>query len=696
MEFARSVWFGRVYGLVGFGLLSVSILVLHPGARWIFVAFVLAELIALVTAIRLVRGARQPDHGNVLLQNGERLPHDALWWHHRAMALETVVALGLAALSPLLAALQGRWETALVFAAIHLVLALALGTFAWTAWASGRLADGLMALADGDVTRSRRILEWWVRHGPRTQRHAFERCAARAALHAGDVDEAERRFESTWDGVLTQAAVPLARLRLGRGDPELAQGWLAARHPEGVVTQHGRAVVAAHLALWRGEPGEALDALASLPELPPSHARPVQLLRIAALQGLGRAEARAELALLPGGLERDAFMATAYPTLWQLLAQADGRAVASMPARRTVTSTPQPAPPAEVHTDPFAAPRALDRPPARARAPSGVVPVEWLSVEGSRREGRRGARIRGILLIGASSVLLLLGLVLTALTMLEDRPLERWIGLTASALGALVLGTAALQIVSVRGGSERGFVLGNGELVPEDRWSRWRWLRAMPSLIVVSLMLVGAVAGVGFVGIEVAVVSILVAGLVLWGASDPIRSGGVVQSAHLDPPEVAVERISKRLGWGYPSRTAARAWLGLALLWAGRGDEAEEVLVRSATAVAGPAQLLSWFSAARGEVDLVHLLARRPGEGLGPRYRHAVTLALAALATRREGRVRDRTGPWRRIADELPNRFGDLLRWLADVVEARIQGRDRPEPPSELSWTSEVWPCTAD
>lgn len=681
----RSLWIGRAWSTVPMLAFVLAAAGYEPSPESLaaLAAVGVAVSVAVHATVGLARALRRGDEGEVLLKVGARVPVAALrntWRADRVELWVSVIACGG----------LGGWLLVQPGLAPKLLGGFGLGTvllesvFAVQRRGSNALLAAHAALLQGDLDLAERALEPAARSTVPSVREAAEGVGAQILLRRGRAETARRQLEQGWNGALDERAALLGWLQLGTGDPSLAERWLAVPQPAGRYEQYLVALVGGLLALHRRDWNGALDRVTGPRDLPDWFARQLELLAVAALQGAGRTElARARLAPL-GALASDRWLAAAVPLQWRLVEDAAARRpTPTLPATTAATMAGlPPAPPVPV--DPFAAPRGeTPAPTPPSRRWTGAVPVESLPLGPNRRVHRS---VLGGLLLLLGPLLLLIWAVLHGSRSPDLLGLEPLLGALALGVGTLV---TADQAIPRSGPGVSAITLSDGRRVGGSWFLAWGLASTAPLLGMVALLLMGISVGAFAEATWALVLAVPVAIVFLWASANRWAALRAVRSVHFDRPGVAVVRAAWAADRAVTHGAQLRVWLALARLWTGDGAGAEQQLRDIAVFQPELAGLRLWFQAARGEIDLDRALAEPEPESLGDRYRWSVTVALAALQAGRGDRVRDRAPAWKRTADALPNRFGALLRHLAERV-GEPDGPVAPDP--DLAWLNEVWP----
>ena len=650
-----------------------------------------AQGAAIYATARLTGDLRRSNEGDVLYVSGRR----AWSGHARAALLTELIGLVVGAATAVglgtMLAVQDQ-PNALMLSAVWMVVCL---LFIWHLSCSWVLFDAYMALTQADYVRGRRRAEWVARRGPPHLRASALDTAIQAQLSSGDVVGANRRMVEHWDGSIANAAPVMLRLRIARGEPGLAEQWLVGRESTTIYHRFQEALVRAHLAFHQEAWREALEATQSVPGLPPYHQRSLDVIAMATHQAAGEpAQAAQVLRTFPEGLKPYAFVATAFPDVGRWLRQVDP-GYAAPPSHADFALEPKPRAPQEL-ASPYAAPAKAVSRRLRQTPRHGAVPVEWLPLMAPRNPSwfvfrAFTAGLAGLCTWGLG--------VLVFLSVGLPGELEPAI-LGASSGVLFVLGLIAfmpaLQLITTWRHSTPAAVLDHGYWIPLRSWSWW-WLTQQLPFHLALLLAVGTL--LAFVSTELFGVAAGFLGLlsmaVLWGAWVRARSVASTRLGLVGRGDRAIAKLRRMVSsWWYPY-PVSHGWLALVLLWSGRPEEGEEVLRAALPRAPHLGSLLGWWSATRGEVDLEHLLALDVPERLGDRYRQAMTLALAALATPQVSAFRDRLNHTRRawpgIAESLPNRFGTWLEHLSRCLDARLEGQPAPAVPEALAGLPEAW-----
>ncbi|MCA9488637.1 MAG: hypothetical protein KC621_01900 [Myxococcales bacterium] len=664
-------------------LLGAAIpLVERPGPALVLVAVAaVVELDCALALWRQLTAMRAGDRGELLLQLGPRVPLDVVRNYQRSERLEAGVFAVLAVVAVLLMTpvhgfALGGVVLEIGLLAVMLVLATARSHLR-------ALNEGVAALCAMDPESAQRWLArlesarapvW--RRMSRTHRQTLR-------LWSGDVAATHAQMEAEWSGTMDQDAANVALARLGtRGDTELARRWLDATPADNRFQRWQRAAVGGQLALVerRWDDAIALTTDPGTRDVPAFFVRQLDLVRAAALRGAGRGpEADVLIGALDPPLDREAWRALAFPTMWALLG---GRAAPPVPAR----------PAATVASTPFAPPETTSDTASRQLSSwrgIGAVPVEHVLIAGSRY-GQVLDHAGTAVLLGLAPLLVLSGTVLAFAGAIDLGLVNVGLGLYLVIMGAI---RAAASLLPTRP-EDATVVLGDGRHIRAPRWW-WFALRVTsPFLNVIALVLglMPLTEGLStgwWTGWFVALPLVVLYG---WAGRRRWRLLRGVGAVHFLPPAEARADAEARWATDRAGRNGARLWLALARLWTGDADGAQQVALEEKELDPNAAFLLRWLQAGRGEADLDRLLAAPDPERLGDRYRAAVTIALAALRAGRADRVLVRVDDWDALAAQLPNRYGALLARLAQGVR-RACGREveRPDDP-DLAWVATVWP----
>jgi hypothetical protein len=660
------VLLGAVQGLVT---------VLVPSTAPALGIVALAALATHLSARGAAAGIGAPD-GDVLLESGERLASAGLLRHERVSrhaALGWIAAVA----SDLLLQLDAPSAVAMGLLFTGTLAELLL---VYQRRLHRQLLEAHAALLAGDDDGVRRLLESFPAEVSPDVRDALDGTAAFLATREGDGSAGLEALERRWSGGMDSRAAAVAAARAARtGDVELARRWLAAPRPS--PNRYERFLVAqlsALVALAENRPDAALAAVAELaesPELPAFYQRQLAVLRVAALRLAGRvADADAARAALAPPFATDAWRRTAQRWLWQRLT-GEGAAPPALPA----------APPAPA-AHPFAPP-AEDVPASRAASSRvvGAVPVERMAVWTAQR--RTLDRVRGVallVLLLLAPVLLGLGLLLSAI---DDDPGGRLIAMLSQVVGLLGLvigGVAAVPRWFVPKGARPSFALDDGRRLPVSWW----WVfgsQGLVPLVVLAGFVLAAGAGTG--GLAFGLGAFLVP-LLGWSAWRRLRGWRLLRDAH-HPDPARMDRW-RRPAFG-PAAAQIGAWRALARLRAGDADGAAQEAREASLHGPDAGFVLGWLAAARGEVELDRLLAAPEPRGASARYRAAVALLLAVLATGRVERVAARLDDWALLASDVPNVHGDLLARLV-VGARRALGQPAGAEPAGTEWVQRLWP----
>lgn len=693
----RSLWLVRAWtaaALVGTGVLSVALYPAVPTAAGLVLA-IAVEAAAVLAQAAYVRALADGSRGEVLMQSGARVPIATVRRLRTADGAEVAATVVVGVLGGVSGVLAGSPSAPVAVVAAGLSVLLQVGIFRQRRW-SHLLAEALVALLAYDLARAESWLRQLAGAGAPVFRTAVEGLRTHLLLVRGERDAALRAMEAAWDGALDDRAATLATVRLGAGDPSLAERWLAATQaPRTRYERYLVALVGAHLALHGARWDEALAAARRTVDVPDPYLRQLALLAVAALQGAGRTDdARAALAQIRPGLEVEAWRRVAHPRQWRLLEDAAaGRPTHALPAPVAVDrALPDVAPAGDVFAPPEAVPVA--RP---GRVGTGAVPVEGLLLADRRPRALRVVALATTgVLVALSGAMVTLLLLVAAMGAGDGR--DAWLLQRSAVLGAvgLLLGIATLAAPVLAWTSRHqrpAVVLADGRRVAFRWFAAWSVAVVLPQLAaaVLLVLLLGFLEGQGgerwlyLVGLPFGL-------LYVWGAWRRWSAARLVRALHVLPAAQAVA-VAER-GWrrGLPGQGHGRAWLALARLWAGDEAGAERDAREAALVHPELGWIEAWLRAGRGEVDLERVLAEPDPFSLGDRYRRAVTVALAALRAGAADRVADRVGDWTEVADQLPNRFGALLSRL--VVAVRRANGEPVEPLADpdLAWVGRVWP----
>ncbi len=651
-----------------------------------------------------------PTAGDLMLRTGERLNRATLSRAQRFGQLEAYLSLVLVAITVVAAAAVQQSVFYGVLVGICGLLPLLLNsTVLLSRSLSRRISAAHSALYDRDYPRAAQLAEAMVanRSVPTSLRDVALAYQAEARMRMGQHDAAAEIYERRWTGAMDETAVPVARLRLGTGDTELARKVLEDMDPDNRVEQYALDGLEAHLAILEGQPDE-VERIADQAEgeYPPFMADEMHLLRALARQAAGdTAGAKQALARLSREPQADVWMPATYPRLWQLLDDlvSGRRSEAVAPARRRDL-------PVQTNgsgADAFAPP-AEDRPTAAARGRRmhiGAVPVEWLPIAVQRRGG---AVVRGI----AAALLLPLGGLLIFLTsvlaLAGDDPSSRAILLVAPpiALVAVVVGTVTGVFVlrELLGWDEadRPVVrLENGKAL-SSRGLTWasRRMLAVNMMVALIFALLPALVEMSIRGSFWSLSLGMVAGALLtWGGRVRWRSQRAVWLLHFGEPGPAVRYATDLVG-AHPHSRSLRVIQGMAELLDGQPDAALASWRESAKEEPGVWELAAWLEVGRRNVDADRVLRRTASGELGVDFRTAVLQGLVALRTGREADVEHRRSDWLELAGQLDNRMGAVLDLILGALDIRSgrEARGRAHLMSrfidvqDFTWVKAAWP----
>ena len=658
-QIVRALWAARALGSLAALAPAVALWGTSQLAWPALGLVLLAEAWGAATLHRYLAAVQSGNAGELMLANGARVPLAVLRAQQSAERLGHAVA----ALVAAVVLVAGITRPVIIgTTVVALVVQLLLVASRWGGW---RQHTAYQALMNHQPQRALDALKAFRKvPGPLGRGIAHTRAGALAQL--GQPEAALRELEAVWGGDYDATAALVALARLRRGDPELAQQWLAAQHPDDRYHAYLRGVVAGTLALHEADPHAALAATDLTHDLPAFQQRELELVAAAALQQAGRGdEARQRLDGLRA-LDKEAWRAQAQPTLWSLIddARAGRASQAVRAARSTAAPRPQPPPP----SDAFAAPAA---PPTMARwrgVQVGVVPYESSALGPASERAPMLKRALVVFLVGLALLLAALAALLAGAGELEPE---------LSAIVVLVEGLVALVVV-LQGarewmarrlrGSGPGMVLGDGRVLPEQpSWMRWLWSLS-PALVLAALGVLPLIEW-AFLGTAVSLVLLVVlAARVGLSTRRRLAAMRAAIAVHEAAPDEVVAIVRQQQG---PFTTG---WLYLAHLVAGDLDGAQAVVEEHIAILPQLAELGLWLRAAQGHVALDQLLQQEPTE-LGDRYRHAVAVRLAALAAGQAHRALDDGPQVARLADQLPNRFGGLLHRL----QLEVLRRARPD-----------------
>jgi hypothetical protein len=700
----RSLWLGRAWTTVPLlAFVWVGATVEGRPTAWLAAAMgttvaVLTSLTTASTARALVRG----DAGEILMRNGARVPLNTLRLSFWADTAEMLVGLTAAALL-CTQSLMGSSALAPLIAALGvLVVMLLLVVWVPRFW-SHQMFQAVWFVTEGDLSRAERALRAVEHSRMAVYQQAAARLRTQLLLRRGQPYAAEQQLERTWNGTLDDHGGLLAWLRLGADDRALAERWLvASRQDPHRYARYMWVLVASTLALCQRRWPEAVEHVRSVPPgtLPRWFESQLALVEAAALQGEGRSAEAREALERTGPLEPHSWLASAQPMVWRLVRDAaQGRASegAALPhrgpgPRSQASAGPDP--------DPFAPPTGpVHALPSRSRF-VGAFPVEGLALGSSQSAVLLALRLTlGFVLVCLG------GLVIQLFTLVYllggGTPSEEELGggTLVFAIGVVVIGcgVAVEQLAGLlrsRGGPQ--LVLSDGRAISQRWYALWALATATPQLSAASLIF-GVPWMLSSLGAPAwgALLLVPLGGLLLWSGLLRVQAIRLVAALHFEQRELVRERVSELTHRWLRHSGQARVCVALSSLWSGEAaevEQAERQLEELAAAQALPqvTQVLGWFHAARGRVDLDRALREPEPEALGERYRWAVTLCLAALQAGRPELLHDRVASFERVASELPNRFGALLRHLA----RRVRGDDAPIDP-DLAWLASVWPFAA-
>jgi hypothetical protein len=703
----RSLWLGRAWTTLPL-LAFVWIVASAEGQpmAWLAAALgtvvsALACLTTAATARELVRG----DRGEILMRNGARVPLRTLRLSFWADTAEMVVALASAAVLCVGTLASGSALAPLVGALGVLIVLLQLAVWIPRFW-SHQMFEAVWSVTEGDLERAERALRTVEHSRMAVYQQAAARLRTQLLLRRGQPYTAEQQLERTWNGTLDDHGGQLAWLRLGADDRALAERWLATSRPDAHrYGRYMRALVASTLALCQQRWPEAVEHARSVtPEmLPRWYTAQLELVEVAALQGEGRtAEARALLGRT-GPLEPHAWLASAQPMLWRLVQDAaQGRASEGSALPRRGPAPGSPRPPAQAtgpspDPDPFAPPTGpLRAAPSRSRF-VGAFPVEGMALGSSQSAALVAVRLTlGVVLVCLGGLVAQLLALVYLLGGSSPGQEELGSGTMVFAAGVMAIGcgVAIEQLAGLlRAGAGPQMVLSDGRAVSRRWYPLWALATSTPQLSAACLIfgipwLLSSLGGPAWG----ALLLVPLGGLLLWSGLLRVAAIRLVAALHFEQRELVRERVAEIAHRWLRHSGQARVCVALSSLWSGEPaevEQAERQLEELAAAQALPqvTQVLGWFHAARGRVDLERALREPEPEPLGERYRWAVTLCLAALQAGRPELLLDRASSYERVASELPNRFGALLLHLV----RRVRG-DRSPIEADLAWIATVWP----
>lgn len=662
----RTMWIARLVAAVPV-LLEAGMLAAaapgRPATLTVVVGLLVVEAATLVATWRVVRSFSAGDQGDLLVRGGGRMRFADLSVQFRLETAELVAAsIGFVA-----AGLTGSIPAAVVTGGIALLLALI--------WLRKREAHasfvGIHRLLAGDLDGAERALGPALRSRMPIVAQSARSLLPEIELRRGRPQASRRRLEALWRGGLDELAASVAVQRLAAGDGALAERWLAAPRGDTLFDRYLAALVGGTLGVHRADWDAALAAVRAPQGLPPWYVERLRMLEVAALRGAGRIDEADAVRSTLGPADQRRWLAIADPLL--------GRLVDGVVAARAA----EPLAAAATTADPFAAPapRVADALPSPGNA-GGIVPVEGLAL------GRTTSATNRVLQVALVLLMVLLGLV--------QLPIDPPRGLIVIGIGL----AGGLQMALARGRPPRGqpaVVFADRACVSRRAFPVWgsgppAVLGAYAFALVVSLNLSAP-------GLGLAVPTVGLVAMVGLSGLARFRVLRVVYAAHFDPPARAAARVEALVRRGLVTGQL-HDWAALVHLWAGDVASAERSAALAAPYRADRSAVQLWLAAGRGEFDLDWAIGRgddeESGHGdLGDAYRVAVALALAALHRGVSDRVVHRVEAWGQIADQLPNRFGGLLRHLAARV-AHDAGRGPPPPPDpDLAWLATVWPFAA-